>query len=79
MLWNLLKKKPLLVGVILGFLVGLIVELLIVKIGKSGNLLVAAQYLKRIGLILGAMDGALFGGLIGLLLKLSKKRSDLKK
>lgn len=79
MLWNLLRKRPPLVGAILGFLVGLTVELLIVKIGKSGNLLVAAQYLKRTGLILGAMDGALFGGLIGLLLELSKKGSVLKK
>jgi hypothetical protein len=61
-------------GFLIGFFVGLAIEYLILKIGKSGNLLIAAQYIKRTGPILQAMDGALFGGLIGFLLKLARSR-----
>jgi len=66
-------KYPL-TGFLIGLAVGLAIEFVIIKSGKSGNLFIAAQYLQRTGLALGAMDGAIFGGLIGFLLKLARAR-----
>ena len=66
--------KKIVIGTLIGFFFALIIEYAVVRFAQSGNFLIAAQYIKRVGYVSVAADGAFFGALTGFLLKLAKDK-----